>query len=297
MRTGIGAAPRLHALGIDILADLPGVGQNLQEHPGISLSAFIRRHARLGRKTRRHSHIGVRYSSRVENCADADMFAMVAAKSAWHPLGERIGTLLYWINKPYSRGFVDIDDPAPSAGLTANFNWLSDARDLERLVRSTLLMATIFTSPELSPHVVTPSPSSYSGWAKRLGQRGIANYLMTAPIAALLDLIPALQPAFVKTFIGGSKGLGDLIGDRQALEDFIRAGVFGQWHPCGTCRMGPANDRYAVTSPGDGRVHGVDGLRVVDASLMPTIPRANLNIPVIMIAERMADSIRRQDPR
>ncbi|HWK34811.1 GMC family oxidoreductase [Sphingomonas sp.] len=293
MRAGIGAAPRLHALGIDIVADRPGVGQNLQEHPGISLSAFIRPHARLGNRTRRHSHIGLRYSSRMEGCGTGDMFAMVATKSAWHPLGERIGTLLYWINKPFSVGHVDIESADGATGPIANFNWFSDPRDLERLADSTLMMAAIAASPEMQPHVVTPSPSSYSGWAKLLGRRSAANYLLTAPMALLLDAIPALQPAFVETFIGGRKTLGGLIEDRAAIEDFVRSGVFGQWHPSGTCRMGRAADGYAVTSPEDGRVHGVAGLRVVDASIMPTIPRANLNIPVIMIAERMADAIRR----
>ena len=291
MRAGIGAAPRLHALGIDILADLPGVGQNLQEHPGVSLSAFIRPHARLGNKTRRHSHIGARYSSRVEGCEPGDMFAMVATKSAWHPLGDRIGTLLYWINKPHSRGFVDIESADPGTGPIANFNWFADRRDLDRLVESTILMAAVAASPELSQHIVTPSPSSYSGWAKLLGRKNAVNYLMTAPVAFLLDLIPVLQPAFVKQFIGGGRVLSDFVQDRQAIEEFVRAGVFGQWHPSGTCKMGAATDRYAVTSAEDGRVHGVGGLRVVDASVMPTIPRANLNIPVIMVAERMADQI------
>ncbi|NML08376.1 GMC family oxidoreductase N-terminal domain-containing protein [Sphingomonas sp. G-3-2-10] len=297
MRAGIGAAPRLHALGIDIVADLPGVGQNLQEHPGISLSAYIRPHARLGKKTRRHSHIGLRYSSTIEGCEPGDMFGMIATKSAWHPLGERIGTLLYWINKPYSRGFVDIENADPATGPIANFNWFSDQRDLDRLVQSTIMMASVAASPELAPHVVTPSPSSYSGWAKLLGRRSVTNYLMTAPVALLLDAIPALQPAFVKTFIGGGRTLANFVQDRSAIEAFVRAGVFGQWHPSGTCRMGAATDRYAVTSPEDGRVLGMSGLRVVDASLMPTIPRANLNIPVIMIAERMADQIKRAEAR
>jgi len=295
MRAGIGAAPRLHALGIDIVADLPGVGQNLQEHPGISLSAFIRPHARLGTKSRRHSHIGLRYSSRVEGCDGGDMFAMVASKSAWHPLGERIGTLLYWINKPYSKGHVDIESVDSAIGPVANFEWFSDPRDLARLVESTVMMAAVAASPELAPHIVTPSPSSYSGWAKSLGRRSLANYLMTAPVAALLDLFPALQPTFVKTFIAGGRTLDRFVRNRKEIEEFVKAGVFGQWHPAGTCRMGASGDRYAVTSPDDGRVHGVDGLRVIDASLMPSIPRANLNIPVIMIAERMADNIRRKE--
>lgn len=295
MRAGIGAAPRLHALGIEVVADRPGVGQNLQEHPGISLSAFIRPPARLDGRTRRHNHIGLRYSSGIAGCDANDMFAMVAAKSAWHPLGEQIGTLLFWINKPYSTGHVDIESVDPAIGPIANFNWFSDRRDLDRLIESAILMSAVAASPELAPHVVAPSPSSYSGWAKRLGRRSLANYLMTAPVAALLDAFPALQPAFVKRFIGGGRTLETWARDREAIEAFVRSGVFGQWHPSGTCRMGAASDRYAVTSPDDGRVFGVAGLRVVDASVMPTIPRANLNLPVIMIAERMADAIRNAD--
>ncbi len=295
MRAGIGAAPRLHALGIAVVADRPGVGQNLQEHPGLSLSAYLKPHARLGNGSRRHSQIGLRYSSRTEGCGPADMFAMVAAKSAWHPLGPRIGTLLYWINKPYSTGSVEIENADNTTGPIANFNWLSDPRDLDRLVEATILMASVAASSELEPHVVAPSPSSYSGWAKLLGRKTVTNYLMTAPVGLLLDAIPALQPGFVKAFIGGGRTLGDLVKDRDAIEAFVRGGVFGQWHPSGTCRMGAASDRYAVTSPHDGRVHGMAGLRVVDASIMPTIPRANLNVPVIMIAERMADVIRQQE--
>ncbi len=114
-------------------------------------------------------------------------------------------------------------------------------------------------------------------------------------MAVLLDAIPALQPAFVKTFIGGGRTLAEFIQDRRQIEDFVRAGVFGQWHPSGTCRMGASSDPFAVTSPDDGRVHGIEGLRVVDASVMPTIPRANLNIPVIMVAERMADQIKQKE--
>jgi 5-(hydroxymethyl)furfural/furfural oxidase len=74
------------------------------------------------------------------------------------------------------------------------------------------------------------------------------------------------------------------------LHAFIRANVFGVWHASGTCRMGPASDRHAVVDT-QGRVHGAQGLRVVDASLMPRLPSANTNIPTIMIAEKIADTM------
>ena len=82
-----------------------------------------------------------------------------------------------------------------------------------------------------------------------------------------------------------------LVEDDGALTEFVRASVGGVWHASGTCRMGARDDADAVTD-GAGRVYGVEGLRVCDASLMPSIPRANTNTPTIMIAERIADLIK-----
>ncbi len=78
--------------------------------------------------------------------------------------------------------------------------------------------------------------------------------------------------------------------DDEALADHIRDNVAGTFHPVGTCRMGAADDRDAVTDPA-GRVRGVAGLRVIDASIMPTVPRGNTNIPTIMVAEKLADAL------
>ena len=72
--------------------------------------------------------------------------------------------------------------------------------------------------------------------------------------------------------------------------EFVRTRAHGTWHCCGTCRMGTADDPMAVTDA-TGRVYGVDGLRVADASLMPFVPRANTNLPVMMIGEKIAAAI------
>jgi choline dehydrogenase-like flavoprotein len=71
------------------------------------------------------------------------------------------------------------------------------------------------------------------------------------------------------------------------LEAAVLAEVESYHHPVGTCRMGPATDRMAVVDP-QGKVHGVEGLWIVDASIMPTIPAANTNLPTIVVAERCA---------
>ena len=76
----------------------------------------------------------------------------------------------------------------------------------------------------------------------------------------------------------------------DALEAFIRTQAVGVWHASCSCRMGADNDPLAVTGP-TGRVRQVEGLRVVDASIFPVIPCANVNFPTLMLAEKIADSI------
>jgi choline dehydrogenase len=91
----------------------------------------------------------------------------------------------------------------------------------------------------------------------------------------------ALGPSLVKELEPGHTG---------DLENWVRANATGYWHPVGTCRMGPPGDRDAVVDP-TGRVHGTEGLVVADASIFPTTPRANTNLPTIGIAEFIASSI------
>ncbi|CAH1652612.1 5-(hydroxymethyl)furfural oxidase [Hyphomicrobiales bacterium] len=291
MKSGIGPAPDLHRLGVTLVHDLPGVGRNLQEHPGISLSAYLARAARLRGTTRRHIHLGLRYSSGSAEGMPSDMYMMVVAKSAWHPLGRQIATLLSWINKPYARGSVTLQGADPAMPPLAAFNHLADIRDVTRLTASVRFMARLLACETLAGHVAHASPSRYSGFAKALGRYSLRNFLITAPAAVALDALPFLRAPFFRHFVAGGMSLADLLASDEAIAAYVRDNAFGQWHACGTCRMGSAGDREAVTDPASGRVHGVSGLRVIDASVMPTAPRANLNIPVIMLAERLADAI------
>lgn len=293
MRSGIGPKAALRKVGIEASVDLPGVGSNLQEHPGTSLSAYIRPSARL-RQTRRHIHLGVRYSSGLEGCDASDMFMMLAAKSAWHPLGVRIASMIGWVNKAHSRGHVDLVSPDPRVEPVADLNYLSDSRDLDRLCGTIHLMARFFAADAMKKCLEHPSPSSYTGFAKSLGRQTLRNFIMTAPIAAVIDIIPPARRAFFDTAVAKGVTLASLLSDRDATEDYVKANAFGQWHVYGTCKMGPSVDPMAVVDPRTARVHGTTGLRVADASIMPTAPRANLNIPTIMIAEKVADLILEQ---
>jgi 5-(hydroxymethyl)furfural/furfural oxidase len=291
MKSGIGPAFDLKRWGIEPVLDLPGVGRNLQEHPGISFSAYIHPGARL-KHTRRHIHLGLRYSSGVEGCSPSDMFAMLAAKSAWHPLGIRIASIIAWINKSESRGSVSLASADLKAEPTIELNYLSGGRDLRRLMDAVRMQARIFAADAFSGILENPGPSSYSGFAKSLGRQTVRNFLITAPVAQAIDALPPVRRVFFRQAVSSGLTAAHLLADTEALEEYVRANVFGQWHVCGTCRMGAPEDRDAVVDPETGKVHGMEGLRVADASIMPTAPRANLNIPVIMIAEKMAKNIR-----
>ena len=99
--------------------------------------------------------------------------------------------------------------------------------------------------------------------------------------------MPPLAGPIFSTFADRRVDLAALVKDEEALAEHIRENVAGTFHPVGTCRMGAAGDRDAVVDP-TGRVRGMGGLRVVDASIMPTVPRGNTNIPTIMVAEKIS---------
>ena len=125
---------------------------------------------------------------------------------------------------------------------------------------------------------------------RKLGRVCRKNLFLTSVLAGLMDVSPLVRRSLIHTIITQGLTLKGLIEDEASLENYFRKTVTGDWHPCGTCRMGAPDDPLAVTDS-EGRVYGVDGVRVVDASLMPDIPAANTNIPTIMIAEKISDAI------
>ncbi|WP_287208806.1 GMC oxidoreductase, partial [Mesorhizobium sp.] len=99
---------------------------------------------------------------------------------------------------------------------------------------------------------------------------------------------PRLRRGLIRRVITDGDSISDLINDEEHLDRYIRQNVIPSY-PTSTCRMGAAADPGAVTDP-SGRVLGVSGLRIADASVMPFCPRANTNIPTIMVAEKLADT-------
>ncbi len=283
LRAGIGPGDELQRLGIAVVADRPGVGRNLQEHPALSVSAHIAPGARLPDSLRRHIHVGLRYGG-------GDMYMVALSKTGWHPVGRQLGSLVTWVNRPYSRGRVTLTDTDPLAEPRVEFAMLSDARDVRRLMDGVRLAARLFDQPALARVTADPFPTSYSERVRDLGIVSTRNLVLTSILAAGLDGPGWMRRLLLRHVVTEGAPLDRIMADEDLLEAFVRTTVHGVWHASCSCRMGREDDREAVVTP-DGRVIGVAGLRVTDASIMPAVPAANTNLPTIMIAEKIADAI------
>jgi choline dehydrogenase len=263
--SGVGNAQELRGQGIDVVEDLPGVGENMQDHleafvmyactQPISMSGILRKRTypstgvkwltrRTGPAATNHFEAGGFVRSYSEAPMPNQMLTML-------PLGVRNdGTPAptphsYQINlgpqQPESVGHVKLRANDPFQAPILTFNYLSTERDRRDWVEGVQVTRDVLNQPAFAPYnggELSPGPG-------------------------------------VKT-------------DREILE-WVARDAETTYHPCGTCKMG--TDESAVVDPQTMRVHGVDGLRVVDASVMPTIPNANLYAPVMMIAEKAADLI------
>src|SRR5271163_2829901 len=291
LRAGIGPAGDLRDLGIEVVANVPGVGQRLMDHPSISVSSFIKPESRLNDMTRRHILLALRYSSGIGDAPPGDMFVAGVSKSAWHAVGEQIGSLLAAVYKTYSEtGQVKLASRDWRAEPVVEFNLLSDRRDLERLMDAYRRLGAMQVSAAMADATSDPFPASYTERVRKIGVVNDKNRRITNVIAKLLDGPDWLRRWVIEKVIVEGYRFDELMRDDEALEDFIRKAAIGVWHATCTCRMGAEDDPMAVTDI-QGRVRGVGGLRVVDASLFPAVPCANTNFPTLMTAEKIADAI------
>jgi 5-(hydroxymethyl)furfural/furfural oxidase len=293
MRSGIGPADDLAALGIDVVADRAGVGANLMEHPSIAVSAFLPRSARTPFPDEHHEQAIVRFSSGLPGTVPGDMHGAILSRSGWHSVGYRLGTIFFWVNKSYSRGRVKLTSASPHDEPAVDFNMLSDSRDLDRLKLALRFGAKTLGDPMMAAHRDTLFPSSYSPRVASVAVPGTWNALQRGALSGLLDIAGPLRGWLVRRVVTQGVTLRELLADDEALTQFVTRSVGGTWHPVGTCRMGAADDPLAVCDS-HGAVYGVEGLNVCDASLMPTIPCANTNLPTVMVAERIGDLLRRE---
>jgi 5-(hydroxymethyl)furfural/furfural oxidase len=291
LRAGIGPAAALRDLGIEVRANLAGVGQRLMDHPSVSVSSFIKPDSRLNNMTRRHILLALRYSSDIGGAPKGDMFVAGVSKSAWHAVGEQIASLLLAVYKTYSEtGQVRLQSRDWRAEPIVEFNLLSDRRDLDRLMDGFRKLGTMQMSAALQLATSNPFPATYSDKVRQIGVVNDKNRRITNFVAKLLDGPAWLRSWIIDRYIIEGFRFDQLMTDNDALEAFVRKATIGVWHATCTCRMGADDDPMAVTD-NQGRVRGVAGLRVVDASLFPAVPCANTNFPTLMTAEKICDRI------
>ncbi len=248
MLSGVGPEDHLHGLEIPVLRALPGVGENLRDHPALFL--LFRSYGPPADLSSPSIQVALRYT--------------VAGSSTRNDMSLS-PILMTSEHRPHS---VDFDDSQAHFGITVALQNASTAGRLR------LASTDPKTQPTLDYQYLT---DAWDRERMRHGVRLAAQLAAQAPLNA--HVTARLSPSDA-----------DLASD-AALDAWMLANVTTQHHSSGTCKMGPASDPLAVVDQ-YGRVHGLQGLRVVDASIMPDVIRANTNATTIMIAERLADWLR-----
>jgi len=247
MRSGIGARADVARLGIDPVADLPGVGARIIDHPGGGIYAIPRAGAQ-GEADPNHQTM-VRYTAEGSvhfNDMQLFLFGRIPLKGTRleHSIGAQPYLACASLVKPRTVGRLRIESADPNAAPALDLNFCSDDDDQRRMAG---------------------------------GFRHCWNALHTAPLADRIERIPYWTDAAFRS--------------EETLIAAMTPAVATAYHPVGTVPMGPDGDEGAVVDQRC-RVRGIEQLRVVDASVMPSIPRANTNLPCMMIAERVADWMR-----
>ncbi len=259
MLSGIGPREELAAHGIDVVLDLPAVGDHLQDHPVVAVGYYVSGCDTL-KSAESWSNVG-RYlltggGPLTSNVAEAGGFLRTGADLPAPDLQFHFAPALFGEHQldrsgdgftigvtlvaPRSRGRVTLTSGDPRDIPSIVTRQLTERHDIEVLLEGIRIARNIAAREPLARHVEEE-------W----------------------------QP-------------GSEVDDDEALEEHLRRHVELLYHPVGTCRMGSGEGSVVDA---DLRVHGVEGLRVVDASVMPTIVRGNTNAPTVMIAERAASRI------
>ena len=270
MLSGIGPADHLTSVGVPVVHDLPGVGSNLQDH----LDLYV-----------------------IAECTGSHTYDSYA--SWYRALGAGIQYLLYKKGPVASTlfetgAFAYADDAARSPDVQFHLGLGSGIEaGVAKLKNNGLTLNAAFIRPRSRGSVRLGSndpaamplidPNYFADpYDREISIKGLR-------IARELLKQPALKPFLLGERLPGS----ELVSDEDLFEYACRSGKT-QHHPVGTCRMG--HDAMAVVSPDDLRVHGISGLRVCDASIMPRLVSSNTNAATIMAGEKGSDIIRGREP-
>jgi choline dehydrogenase len=269
--SGVGPAGELRSLGIDVLADRSGVGENLQDHLEFTFQVASNQPITL------FSHIG--------------LFRRAVIGAEWLMRGRGLGASNHFEAGGFIRSRAGVRYP----DIQFHFLPMAVAYDGSSLAKEHGFQAH-----------AGPMRSKSRGWVRLRSAdptdppRIQFNYMshpqdwieMRACVRLTREIFAqhALDPYRGREIKPGAECVSD-----EAIDAFVRDYVDTAYHPSCTCKMGSPGDPFAVVDP-ETRVIGVEALRVVDSSIMPAITNGNLNAPTIMLAEKAADMIRGLDP-
>ncbi len=269
MLSGIGPAGHLREHGIEAVHDLPGVGGNLQDHLELYVQRACTRPITLYAATGlvQRALIGLRWMAFRTGLGATNHFESGGF------IRSRPG--IRWPDIQYH--FLPLAASYDMQNRIRRHGFQAHVGPMRSRSRGTIRLAS--ADPASPPEIRFNYMSHPDDWAD-----------MRACVRLTREIFA--QPAF-DPYRGAELAPGEAVRSDAEIDAFVRETVQSAYHPTGTCKMG--TDAMAVVDPAC-RVHGVDALRVVDSSVMPTITTGNLNAPTIMIAEKAADAIRGRQP-
>ncbi|TXC67974.1 choline dehydrogenase [Sphingomonas ginsenosidivorax] len=290
LRSGIGPGDELSAIGIEPVLERAGVGRNLQNHPYMFFALTLPRGKRIANHLRRWAFAGLKSSSNRPGTPPSDLFNFVIGRvsgQSYGPSFALVGSALY---SPKSRGTVTLNPDDPQGNPNINFRFMSDPDDPPRMIQAARCAEQMLRDPGVSAEYNEAFLLPGALAVKQFNRPGLAGkFLALAAEAAASAPTPIRRAIFSRAFKSGAPaafhGGGRTVSDQQILSSISPMG-----HPVGTCAMGRADDPMAVVDESF-RVYGTTNLYVVDASVMPSIPGANTNLPTMMLAELAAERI------
>ncbi|WP_027135502.1 choline dehydrogenase [Geminicoccus roseus] len=269
--SGIGPADELRALGIEVAHDLPGVGGNLQDHLELYVQQACTQPVTLLETMKPHNMVlaGLRWFA----------FQDGPAASSHLEAGGFVRTEAGVEHPDIQFHFLPalVSDHGRSAGKQHAFQAHVGPMRPQSRGRLTLRSTDPREHPRIEPNYLAEERDR---WELR----------RSVEITREIFAQKAFEPFRGEEILPGSQ-----VRTAAEIDAFVRAKADSAYHPCGTCRMGDPADPATVVDPAC-RVVGLDGLRVIDSSIMPSEPSGNLNAPTIMIAEKAADILRGRDP-
>lgn len=290
IRSGIGPEEQMRNIGVTPVAVRAGVGQRLQNHAYLNIALTLPRSSRQNQALRNFALAGIRLSSGLADCPPTDMLVFLIGRvsaRAWGPSVAMVGAGLY---APYSRGQVTVSSRDAGIHPHVSFGLMSDPRDAPRMIKAArfaekLLFraetANLFRDAFLLPPVMA---------LDQFNRPGVRGALLGQAAKMVLDAPSAMSRAALNRMLRPGRWIGNRSGRLALTDEEILAAIAPMGHVTSTCSIGREDDPMAVVDSAC-RVYGVGSLRVVDASIMPSVPSANTNLTTIMVAERAAELI------